>query len=535
MNINNLLEKFIKTQKGYLVAYIIFMFAYPITSVWLPKYYGEIMDDLKDKKRPAFFKTFMVLVMVNVMFGALDKLDTLFIPKMQAYIRKNIVTVILDNYKDKFEEQELGNLISKIVKLPIVVRDLVRQIRNYIVPIILVLVFVVIRFLWLDKTIGILTLIGICAIFISIIPRVMHCLKISKNMDNDTDSVHESIAELFDNMMNIYSSNTMDKEINRLEKEQEKAIHLYKETFSCVNTTRTWLNTMIIVLFLGLIYCSYNKYKNGKIDLGSVVSISITSMYVIKKIGSFSGELPDIIFNLGIYYRINEYISNLDTKSPSKELYVKDGDIKYENVGIKYGDKEVVKNFNLHVSPGETVAILGNIGSGKSSLIKALLLLNKNISGQILVDDQDISDVNPVSLRKQIVFVPQNPIPFNRNLLENITYGNNDIGKEEVEELFKEYDLAHFFGGTKLEDNIGRKGSKISGGMKTMIYLLRVLLSNEKRIIVLDEPTASLDTETCNKILPVLKKVCENKTVIIITHDTRVIPIVTRIIKLKGF
>ena len=206
-----------------------------------------------------------------------------------------------------------------------------------------------------------------------------------------------------------------------------------------------------------------------------------------------------------------------------------------EFVGIKYGDKEVVKNFNLHVSPGETVAILGNIGSGKSSLIKALLLLNKNISGQILVDDQDISDVNPVSLRKQIVFVPQNPIPFNRNLLENITYGNNDIGKEEVEELFKEYDLAHFFGGTKLEDNIGRKGSKISGGMKTMIYLLRVLLSNEKRIIVLDEPTASLDTETCNKILPVLKKVCENKTVIIITHDTRVIPIVTRIIKLKGF
>lgn len=533
MNVNQLIIDFLKQEKGYLIAYAIFMFAYPMASVWLPKFYGEIMEDIKEGKDPKFLATFIVMVLVNVMYGTLDKMDTVFIPKLQAYIRNNIVKVVLNNYKDKFQEQELGILISKIVKLPIVVRDLVYQIRGHIVPLIMVLFFVIIRFIMIDRFVGTIALSGIIAIVTTTLPRMMHCLNMSKTMDTDVDTVHESISELFDNILNIYSANTIDDEIDKLERDQTFTIKKYNETFSCVNSSRSIMNLMTIVLFVTLIYYAFKRYKAGTMQLDNVIAIAVTSMYVISKVGSFSGEIPDIIFDLGVYHRINEYLSQLNENGNTKELYVNQGDIKFENVGVKYGDKEVVQNFDLHVQPGETVGIIGKIGSGKSSLIKALLMLHSVNEGCIRVDDQDISSINPISLRSQFVFVPQNPIPFNRTLLDNITYGNKNVSRQDVENIFNEYDLKRFFGEMQLDDMIGRKGSHLSGGMKTMLFLLRVMISKDKKVILLDEPTAALDDGTCDIILPIIKKIGENRTMIIITHDYRVTKILDRIVRLK--
>ena len=170
------------------------------------------------------------------------------------------------------------------------------------------------------------------------------------------------------------------------------------------------------------------------------------------------------------------------------------------------------------------------IGSGKSSIVKALLKFIP-YEGNIYIDGDDISFIEPDIIRSKIIFIRQNPLPFNRTLYDNIAYGNNKITRSQVNDLFDKYDLHSYFH-NGLDDLVGRKGEKLSGGQKMIMFLLRIVVQNDKKIVVLDEPTSSLDDETTNKILSIIKEVIQNKTTIIITHDKRVQDIVDRTIKI---
>ena len=177
MDVNELIVEFLKNNKKYLYFYILFMIAYPMSSVFLPKYYGEIVESVKNHKVPKFKTAFILIIVVQLMFFVLNKMDEVFIPKLQAYIRVNIVTEVLKNYKGKYKEQELGSLISKIVKLPIVVRDLVRTVRHYIFPLLLILLLVVVRFTMIDKRIGVLVALGLVIMAIICIPMAKNCIE----------------------------------------------------------------------------------------------------------------------------------------------------------------------------------------------------------------------------------------------------------------------------------------------------------------------------------------------------------------------
>lgn len=531
MDINTLIFEFLRNNRGYLVSYIIFMLAYPLTSVILPKYYGQIADDIKSNKNPKFHVIALLLVITSVMYLVLEHLDTKFIPKLQSYIRINIVRTILENYEDNFEEQEVGILISKLVKLPIVVRDLVRQFRNYVVPLILVFILVIFRFAYIDKRIGLMLIVFMIAGCSIVYPMFKKCMRISSKMDNETDHVHEDISEIFDNLMDIYSSNTIDNELKAMEKRQKQIVKRYRRTFTYTNKLRAVLNGLGIIIFLSVIIYSYKLYERKQIPLSDMINIVVTSMYIISKIGGFAGELPDMVFNLGAYMRTQEFFKNFkDYKSETMTHDFVDGKVVFDNVSIKYGDKNVINNFNLNIEPGESVAILGKIGSGKSSLMKALMKLIP-YEGNIYVDYGNVKNINPFSLRSQILYVRQNPLPFNRSLFDIITYGNSAVTRDQVESLFKKYDLYGFFN-HDLDASVGKKGGKLSGGQKMVMFLLRVMLQNDKKIVIIDEPTSSLDSDTSKKVMSIIKDVTQKQTTIIITHDESIKEIVKKVIYL---
>ena len=521
MNVNQLIIEFLRNNKMYLVAYVIFMLAYPITSILLPKYYGQIVDELKNDKPLSVKVVAFLLIGVNLMYLLLDRLDNVFIPKLQSYVKTNIVQVILQNYKDKFEEQELGKVINKVIKLPLIIRDLVRQIRNYIVPMTLILLFIPVRYFMIHRNLGIMVLTSMIVSFIIMVPLTKNCLDLSSNMEKDNEESSEHISELFDNLLDIYSMDTYDDEIKNLEKQEQESVLIYKETFNCTNRLRGIMNAFALITFLGSFVYAYQLYRQNKINLGAMISTAVTSMYIIGKIGSLAGEAPDLVFNIGAYIRISKYLSSLDDIKPvTKEKYeVKNGEITFRDVGIKYGNKNVINNFNLTIKPKESIGIIGKIGSGKSSLIKALLKLTP-YTGKIYLDGKDISELDSSTVRSQILFVRQNPIPFNRTLYENIVYGNKLATKNDVIALFNKYNLTSFFN-HNLDDKVGRKGDKLSGGQRQMIFLLRIMLS-KKPIIILDEPTSSLDSDSANYVLKILKDILNTRTVILITHDDKI-------------
>jgi ATP-binding cassette subfamily B protein len=198
------------------------------------------------------------------------------------------------------------------------------------------------------------------------------------------------------------------------------------------------------------------------------------------------------------------------------------GELVFEDVSFMYSDgkEDVLKNVSFTVRPGQAIALLGSTGSGKSSLVNLLPRFHEYTSGRILLDGVELKDYSRSYLRRQIGIVEQEPFLFSRSIRENITYGvGRDVSQEEVERAAKaaaihEVILTFPDGYNTL---VGEKGVTLSGGQKQRVTIARTLLKNP-RILILDDSTSSVDTETEAEIRDALNELMENRTTFIIAH-----------------
>ena len=191
----------------------------------------------------------------------------------------------------------------------------------------------------------------------------------------------------------------------------------------------------------------------------------------------------------------------------------------------------LIVHINLIIQPGEKVALVGPSGAGKTTFVKLLLRLYSPASGKILIDGQDISEATQESLRKNVSMVPQDPILFHRTLAENIAYGQRGVEKEEIEKAAK---LAHCDEFIKdmpygLETYVGERGIKLSGGERQRVAIARAILKNAP-ILILDEATSSLDSNSEMLIQDALNTLMQGRTTIVIAHRLSTIQKMDRII-----
>jgi ATP-binding cassette subfamily B protein len=225
----------------------------------------------------------------------------------------------------------------------------------------------------------------------------------------------------------------------------------------------------------------------------------------------------------------------IDTNK-ARTLKVNKGEITFEDVSFKYEEGEdVIKNFNLTVKPGQKVALVGLSGSGKSTLTKLLLRLYDVVGGKILVDGRNIAKVTQESLRNNISLVPQDPILFHRSLMENIRYGRFGATDEEVIQAAKLAYCDEFISKLKegYQSTVGDRGIKLSGGERQRIAIARAILKNSP-ILILDEATSSLDSESEKYIQKSLDNLMKNKTVLIIAHRLSTIKRADRIVVISN-
>ncbi|XP_053373484.1 ATP-binding cassette sub-family B member 6-like [Mercenaria mercenaria] len=204
----------------------------------------------------------------------------------------------------------------------------------------------------------------------------------------------------------------------------------------------------------------------------------------------------------------------------AKDLQIQTGQIEFKNVEFKYEpSKNILKDISFTVPPGQTFALVGHSGSGKSTIIRLLFRFYDVQAGTICIDGQDISKVKQESLRKCIGVVPQDTVLFNNDIMYNIRYGRVTASDEDVQGAADAADIHNriLTFPLKYETVVGERGLKLSGGEKQRVAIARTLLK-APAIVLLDEATSALDTKTERNIQTSLARVCENRTTIIVAH-----------------
>ena len=211
--------------------------------------------------------------------------------------------------------------------------------------------------------------------------------------------------------------------------------------------------------------------------------------------------------------------NNIDENVGGKKLEEFSSSIEFKNVGFAYNDVSILNNINLKIEKGKTIALVGSSGAGKSTLADLVPRFHDVSGGELFIDGINIKDYNLNSIRKQMSIVTQEPILFNDTIANNIKLGVQNASMEAIEEAAKVANAYSFIVKKEkgFETNIGDRGSKLSGGEKQRLTIARAILKNSP-ILILDEATSSLDTESERLVQDAINKMMLNRTTIVIAH-----------------
>ena len=273
------------------------------------------------------------------------------------------------------------------------------------------------------------------------------------------------------------------------------------------------------ILFIGGYLVFHQSGDLQKADLFPFIAIFGV---LINPAKNLSNTISNIQRGLGAINRVEEILNapiKIENKPSAITLNGFNNSIEFKQVTFKYDDITILKNINLTIEKGKTVALVGSSGAGKSTLVDLVPRFHDVTEGEILIDGVNIKDYTIESLRKQMSFVTQEPILFNETIANNIALGNNTAGIEQITEAAKIAN-AHNFIINKEEGyntNIGDRGNKLSGGERQRITIARAVLQNPP-ILILDEATSSLDTESERLVQDALINLMQDRTSIVIAH-----------------
>lgn len=347
------------------------------------------------------------------------------------------------------------------------------------------------------------------------------------------------LSDTLTNISTVHLFAGVKKEQQALKHLVGERIDLHKTTWRLSEHTYSVQNILMTFAEMALLYFAVNGLRSGTISIGDFLFLQTSTVTLFNRTWDMNRvirTMHDAMAEAKEMVEILEQPHGIADHPSSKLLRVTRGEILFDHVTFKYQNgATVLSDVALRVRAGEKVALVGPSGAGKSTIIKALFRFYEVTKGKIFVDGQDVSRVTQDSLREQISLVPQEPILFHRTLKENIRYGRPEASDEEVIEAAKQAHCHEFISHLEkgYETFVGERGVKLSGGERQRVAIARAILKNAP-ILVLDEATSSLDSESESLIQDALHHLMRDKTVIVIAHRLSTIMQMDRIVVLEN-
>jgi ABC-type bacteriocin/lantibiotic exporter with double-glycine peptidase domain len=337
------------------------------------------------------------------------------------------------------------------------------------------------------------------------------------------------------NIVGILNAGQQKKELSILNKYYDLYQKFAELSLKCTLNYKFILIPIMLLSVILFIVIGFNAVHNNELKVEKFVVCVMIYLYVFNSIIRVINDIRDAAIRSGMVKEHLKIFTSMKeaplNQTPKKSTY-SDKYIYFDKVNFSYENKPILTDFTLEVKKGEKLLIIGQIGSGKTTILKLLMRYSNASSGHIYYMGIPFESISREDIRKKIGYIPQNPILLNRSLYENITYGSPQESKEKVMSLIRELELDNIFDESSLDKPVGKHGSNLSGGQRQVVWILRVLVQNPE-ILIMDEPTSAIDKDTKHFIDRLFERVMKNRTTIVVSHDEYMSKLCDRTIKMS--
>ena len=526
--------KFLRRQKGlFFVIFLLDCSAWPIDSLLWPYILSRVIDIFIhfEGDRVAAWQALQgfiisgicLILFVEVASRTMGFLFGKGIPKLQAAIRLEMFDHIQHHSPRYFNEKFAGSLANKITDMTTQVELIIQHLFWPIIPASIaclagcvVLWFVHPLFAWILLT--------------WIVIHTCMILKFSRRIDLYEHRHGETRSTLLGKIVDSFTNNfavnlfyrfkyekTALTPYQNVEEKTNREAKQFAEKVNCFSSITFFIGNFLL-LNGSILYF----WLQSQITTGQVVQVFNTVWNITSIMWVIARVLPLFFQSFGNAkqaYSVMLDPQDMDDRADAQALMTLSGEICFENVTFRYGEKKLFENKHARIGGGEKVGLVGYTGAGKSTFVNLILRFFPLQNGKICIDGQDIAHVTLQSLRAQIALIPQDPVLFHRSLRENISYGKPEATEAEI---LRASQLAHcdefirtIPGG--YDAKVGERGTKLSGGEKQRIAIARAILVDAP-ILILDEATSSLDSVTEKYIQDSLHALMHNRTTLVIAH-----------------
>ncbi|MBI5152434.1 ABC transporter ATP-binding protein [Candidatus Peregrinibacteria bacterium] len=498
----------------------------------LPFLYKEFFNTLvADATKDILVKSLILIVIYIlaidligwIFWRTAEFINSYFQPRIIANIFNECFEYLHGHSYSFFNDNFTGALVKKIGRIARAFEDIADRAYWDMLPLILRIIIVTGVLFYIHTILGATILIWVVVFAVVNYFLSIYKLKFDLKRSEADTKITANLADTIANSINIKLFSNFAFESREFGDATDSWFKKTKKTWNVENIINAAQALFMITLNFLILYFAVRLWQKNLLTVGDFVLIQTYLIDVFANLWNFGRIIRSIYSNLADAEEMTIVLNTpheIKDRPYAKELEIKEGRIEFRNVKFSYDEnKETINDLSFIAKPAEKIALIGPSGGGKTTLIKLLLRLYNIKRGQILIDDQDIFGVTQDSLRKSIALVPQDPILFHRTIMENIRYGRLDAKDEEVIEAAKLSRCHDFI--MKLRNGygsfVGERGIKLSGGERQRVAIARAILSNAK-ILILDEATSQLDSQSEMLIKEALKNLMKNKTAIVVAH-----------------
>lgn len=527
------LNKYFTKYKYHFLLGIIATVVAQIFMLYTPKLIGDSINALTDKNldsesiKSLLLENIIWVLITTVIAGILTFVMRQTLIVMSRFVEFDLKNEVFRQYENLsqnfYKRNRTGDLMNRI-------SEDVGRVRMYVGPAVMYSLNTFIRFA--------VVIVQMCIISPKLtlytvlpLPILSYLIfKLSNQINIKSGIFQQNISQLSSYTQEVFSGIRVIKAYSLENKSQNEFSQLSEESrdksMDLAKTNALFGPLMILLIGLSnlvVIYVGGMMYINGSIASIGVIAEFILYVNMLTWPVASLGWVSSMIQEAeASQKRINEFLEiQPEIKNKTEESSFIGGKITFNHVSFTYEDTNItaLNNVSFTINKGETLAILGKTGSGKSSILSLISRLYDIKDGVITIDDHNIKDVNLHDVRNSIAFVPQDAFLFSDSILNNIKFGKEDATKEEVMEAAKKAVVHNNIMGfnNQYETVIGERGITLSGGQKQRVSIARAIIKDSK-ILLLDDCLSAVDTETEEAILNNLLEFCKDKTTILVSH-----------------